>query len=101
MKKKLQTWPVCSVGDTADLYIRLLRSILAGESPSHGARGYYLAASGSVAWADLYGAMATALAKRGAVGDAEVRPADADALEKMGNALNVPAELVGWQLGGW
>lgn len=89
-----------SVGDTANLYIQLLRSILAGENPSHGTHGYYLAASGSVAWADLYSAMATAMKKRGVIADAEVRAADDEALEKMGNALNVPADLVGLQLGG-
>ncbi|OIW28588.1 NAD(P)-binding protein [Coniochaeta ligniaria NRRL 30616] len=94
------TWPVCHVIDNTNLYLELLRKIVAGEDPDYGKSGYYLAASGSVAWDDIYSAMAEGLAKRKVVGDASVVRADAQALEKMGAALGVPAEIVAVQIGG-
>jgi len=69
--------------------------------PPSGKQGYYLAASGSVAWVDLYSAMARALARHGVVEDDEVKPATTDdVLIKMGTALGCPKELVPLQLGG-
>ena len=66
-----------------------------------GKQGYYLPASGNVAWIDLYTAMARALARRGVVEDDEVKPATTDeVLGKMGEALGCPKELVPLQLGG-
>jgi len=66
-----------------------------------GKQGYYLAASGSVAWVDLYSAMARALVQHGVVEDDEVKPAVTDeVLAKMGGALGCPKELVPLQLGG-
>ncbi|KAK8052314.1 hypothetical protein PG993_003699 [Apiospora rasikravindrae] len=102
------TWPVCHVLDNTNLYLAILRRILAGggegegEGLGSGRNGYYLAASGSVAWDDLYAAMAAALAQRGddIVDDAEVETADSAALEKMGKALGCPADLVAVHLGG-
>ncbi|KAH8596404.1 hypothetical protein B0O99DRAFT_620342 [Bisporella sp. PMI_857] len=94
------SWPVCHVVDNTNLYLSLLRSILANENPGHGKEGYYLAASGSVVWKDLYAVIAKALAKRGIVESAEVEEASADVLGKMGVALGVPAEFVPVQLGG-
>jgi hypothetical protein len=95
-----QTWPVCHVIDNTNLYLQILRSILAGENPGYGKNGFYLASPGSVAWDDLYAAMAVTLAKRGAVDDASVENADDAALEKMGAALKCPKEWVAWQIGG-
>jgi hypothetical protein len=75
-------------------------SIMHDENPSYGKDGYYLAASGSVAWSDIYSATAKALAKRGVIESAEVKKADDEALEKMAKALECPKELVAVQIGG-
>ncbi|RYP01227.1 hypothetical protein DL764_006265 [Monosporascus ibericus] len=93
-------WPVCHVVDNTNLYIELLRRILSGENPGYGKNGYYLAASGSVAWDDLYSAMAKSLAKRNVVTDDSVVLADDEALEKMASALGVPKDFVPLSLGG-
>ncbi|KAK8867400.1 NAD dependent epimerase dehydratase family protein [Apiospora arundinis] len=97
------TWPVCHVLDNTNLYLDITRRILKGDdSLGSGRNGYYLAASGSVAWDDLYAAMAAALAKRddSIIDDARIEKADGAALEKMGKALGCPAELVSLHLGG-
>ncbi|KKY15414.1 putative nad dependent epimerase dehydratase family protein [Diplodia seriata] len=94
------TWPVCHVVDNTNLFLAILKSILAGENPGHGKRGYYLAASGSVAWDDLYAAMAAALAKRGVIKDDTVVAADDSALEKMALGLECPKSFVEVQLAG-
>ena len=95
-----QTWPVCHVLDNTTLYIDLLRKIVVGETPGYGKNGYYLAASGSVAWDDIYSAMAKGLAKRKAVSDDSVVRADSETIEKMGTALGCPPEMVAVQIGG-
>lgn len=76
--------------------------MLAEENPDHGKQGYYLAASGNVAWDDLYAAMAKALAKRGVVEDASVTLADDAALEKMSAGIGsyCTKDLVRVMLGG-
>lgn len=91
---------MCHVLDTTTLYFYLLRAILAGENPDHGKNGYYMASSGSVAWQDIYAAMAVALARRGIVDDATVKTADETALANMATAIGHPAELVRLMLGG-
>ena len=97
------TWPVCHVIDNTNLYLEMLRAMLtSGGSkmlPS-GKQGYYLAASGSVAWADLYAAIARALAQRGVIEDDVVKPATDDAIGKMAAGLGCPKGLVPLQLGG-
>jgi hypothetical protein len=95
-----QTWPVCHIDDNTNLYVELLVSILRNGNPSYGKNGYYLAASGSVAWSEIYSAMAKALMKRGVIESAEVKRADDAALEKMAQALECPKELVAVQIGG-
>ena len=72
----------------------MLRSILQGDGIDHGRQGYYLAASGSIAWDDLYAAVAAAMKRRGAIADESVLPADQTALETMAAALGSPVELV-------
>lgn len=94
------TWPVCHIIDNTTLYIQILRMILNGEDPGHGKDGYFLASSGSVAWDDLYAAVAAAMAKRNAVGDDSVIPASKQSLEQMGEALGCPPEFVTVQIGG-
>ncbi|KAI1638388.1 hypothetical protein F4809DRAFT_261053 [Biscogniauxia mediterranea] len=94
------TWPVCHVADNTSLYIELLRKILADENPGYGKNGYYLASSGSVAWDDIYAAMAAALAKRNAVVDVSVITADDEILEQLGQALGTTKELVPVMIGG-
>lgn len=98
-----QSWPVCHIQDNTSLYIALLRGILKGgkESPDYGRNGFYLAASGSVVWDNLYEAMAVGLAKRGVIEDSTVVRADQVALEKMGAALKgAPPEFVSVFVGG-
>jgi hypothetical protein len=73
---------------------------LAGKQPGNGKNGYYLASTGSVAWLDLYEAMAKALAKRGAIEDEKVLRADEEAVGRMAQALKCPPEAVAIQLGG-
>lgn len=80
--------------------MELLKSILRDENPEYGENGYYLASSGSVAWYEIYTAMAKALAKRGIIDSPEVKRADDLALDKMAQALGCPRELVAVQLGG-
>lgn len=94
------TWPVCHVRDNTSMYIELLRKILQGENPGHGKNGYYLASPGSIAWDDLYAAMATALLRRGVITDDAVVMADDEGLEAMGAGLGCPAALVPLMLGG-
>jgi hypothetical protein len=77
-----------------------VRSILAGQAPDSGKQGYYLAASGSVLWTDLYAVCAATLAKRGIIEDADVLPATQQALDEMAVGLACPRELVALQLGG-
>ncbi|GAP85339.1 putative NAD dependent epimerase dehydratase family protein [Rosellinia necatrix] len=94
------TWPVCHVLDNTNVYLELMRKILVGANPSYGPNGYYLASPGSVAWDDIYAAMATALAKRNIITDDTVVLADDTALEAMGKALGCPASRVPVMVGG-
>ncbi|KAJ5819155.1 hypothetical protein N7474_004746 [Penicillium riverlandense] len=93
-------WPVCHVIDNSTLYLEILRNILAGKDIGHGRNGYYLAASGSMAWNDIYGAMAKGLVKRQIVDTESVQVADDAALQQMGEALGCPKEMVPLFLGG-
>lgn len=65
-----------------------------GQDAGHGKNGYFLAAAGSVAWNDIYAAMAASLAERNIVGDDSVVPANRQILEQMGEALDCPPEFV-------
>ncbi|KAG9661016.1 NAD(P)-binding protein, partial [Aureobasidium melanogenum] len=93
-------WPVCHVGDNANLYIQILRNILSGKEQGYGKEGYYLASPGSMAWDDIYANMAKRLYECGIVTDPQVQTADDAALEKMGAGLNCGKPLVALQLGG-
>lgn len=73
---------------------------MAEEEIGCGKNGYYLAASGSVAWDDLYSAMAKAMVNKGVIADEIVDLANDTVLEKMGEALGSPKEFVRVQLGG-
>ncbi|KAI2641193.1 hypothetical protein GGS21DRAFT_547532 [Xylaria nigripes] len=94
------TWPVCNIVDNTNLYLEIMHRILAGDNPGHGKNGYYLASSGSVAWDDIYAALATALAKRNVVTDDTVVMANEKITKSMGKALGCPGNLVGLQLAG-
>lgn len=82
------------------MYFSLLRAILSGSDVDHGKNGYYLASPGSVAWDDIYDAMAAALLKRGIIDNAKVGLADQASLERMAQGLGYPPEFVAFQLGG-
>jgi hypothetical protein len=73
---------------------------LQGKNPDYGKNGYYLASSGSMAWYNIYVAMAKALAKHELLDEAGVTKADDAALDLMGQALNCPQEFVAVSLGG-
>ena len=77
-----------------------MRNILSEKDIGHGRSGYYLAASGTVAWNDIYRAMAKGLAKRQIVNTESVEVADDVALQQMGDALGCPKEMVPLFLGG-
>lgn len=97
-------WPVCHIDDNTALYVALLRGILGSGggkgAPPSGKQGFYLASSGSVAWRDLYKAMAGALKEHGVIKDADVRDADDGVRAEMAKGMGCPPELVGLQLGG-
>ncbi|PWY64046.1 hypothetical protein BO70DRAFT_433673 [Aspergillus heteromorphus CBS 117.55] len=98
--KLRRTWPVCHIIDTTTLYLQILRKILSGDDIGYGKHGYFLAASGSIHWKDLYSAMAQSLAKRGVIEDEAVTQADEADMKKMGEALKVSPEVVPVLLGG-
>ncbi|RAK95356.1 NAD(P)-binding protein [Aspergillus ibericus CBS 121593] len=99
--KTRAVWPVSHIHDTVSLYLELLRNMLLDEPDlGYGRNGYYLAASGSVAWEDLYEAMGKRLAERGLVDDATVVDADEEALERIGEALGRPKDFVPVEMGG-
>ena len=95
-----QTWPVCHVLDNTALYLAIVSSILTGKHSDQKKCRYYLAASGTIAWVDLYQAIGEALAKRGVISDNVVAQADEDAMDRMAKGLKTPKELVALQLGG-
>ena len=94
------TWPVCHVEDNSTLYVEILRGILEGRDVGHGEEGYFLASPGSVAWDDIYAAMAKALVKRGVVDSEVVERADEQVMERMGEGMECPGAFVPMQLGG-
>ncbi|KAJ5747013.1 uncharacterized protein N7511_008709 [Penicillium nucicola] len=98
--ESLLTWPVAHVLDNTTLYLEITRNILSDKDIPHGKHGYYLASSGSIAWNDIYCAMAKALAKRQLIGSDVVELADNESLKQMGNALGCPSPLVSLFLGG-
>ncbi|OGM47256.1 hypothetical protein ABOM_003907 [Aspergillus bombycis] len=93
-------WPVCHIIDNTALYLQILRQILLGNDIGYNRNGFFLAASGSVAWKDIYDAFAKALSKSGVVGDSTVAQADKAALGEMGEALGVDPSIVPFQVGG-
>lgn len=90
---------MCHISDNTALYLQILRSILEGKNIGHGRNGYYLAASGSIAWDDIYAAMALALKVRGIIEDETVAPVDDIALVKMAQGLNTDPSLVAMRVG--
>lgn len=89
------------VSDTTSLYLAILRGILSSSSAlGHGRRGYYLAASGPVAWDDIYASVAESLHERGLVDDASVDLASDEVVERMAAALQSPKGMVPIQISG-
>lgn len=88
------------VRDNAGLYLEIIRGILSGKQLDHGRNGYYLAASGSVSWKNLYTGMAKRLAEQKVIDNEKVEIADNQALESMGAALGCPKNMVSLFLGG-
>lgn len=72
----------------------------AGEDIGYNEQGYHLAASGLVAWDDIYAAMANALVKRNVIIHAAVIDADRSALRLMAKGLSCPEVAVTVLLGG-
>lgn len=71
-----------------------------GEQIGYNKQGYYLAASGLVAWDDIYAAMAKGLEKRGVIEDEKVLDADEAGLRLMAQGVGCPEPTVPIQLGG-
>ncbi|KAI0810155.1 hypothetical protein GGR55DRAFT_678752 [Xylaria sp. FL0064] len=94
------TWPVCHIRDNTNMYLKLTESILNGANPGYDKNGYYLASPGSVAWDDLYTAMAKALAKRNVILDDTVATANDQNLETMAQGLGCDKDQVGIMVGG-
>ncbi|KAI0425365.1 hypothetical protein F5Y09DRAFT_321911 [Xylaria sp. FL1042] len=94
------TWPVCHIRDNTNMYLKLMHNILTGASPGNGKNGYYLASPGSVAWDDLYMAMATALAKRNVILDDTVVTANDQNLETIAQGLGCDKDQVAIMIGG-
>lgn len=86
--------------DTVSLYFALLHAILTNMNPGHGKSGFYLAASGKIAWHDIYVAIAEALARRGVISDERVDLMTDPALEKIAKAQNVSPSSVTVKIGG-
>lgn len=80
--------------------MQILRQILLGSDIGYNKDGFFLAASGSIAWNDIYDAFAKALARRGVVDDSTVEHADETALKGMAEALGVDPSIVPFQVGG-
>lgn len=95
------SWPVCHISDNTNLYLRLVSQVLADNSPPSGKKGYYLAASGTIHWEDLYSAFASVLAKRGLLIDDTVRAPTDEQIEHIAAALGTEASLVPLSIGGW
>ncbi|ORX93908.1 hypothetical protein BCR34DRAFT_608440 [Clohesyomyces aquaticus] len=94
------TWPVCHVRDNTTLYLRILESILESKEIGYGENGYFLASSGSVAWMDLYEAIANSMKKRDLIGDEKVVKANDATLQRIGDALGCPKDFAPVQIGG-
>jgi hypothetical protein len=73
---------------------------LKDQDPQHGKVGYYLASSGSVAWIDLYQAMAKRLYEKGVIDSEEVTRAGETEIAEMAKGLGAPPKYVRLQLGG-
>lgn len=80
--------------------MEILRAILSGKEIGYGQNGYYLASSGSVAWNDIYRAMAKALTQRNVIDTDTVDLVEDTAQEEMGKALGCPKDMVPLFLGG-
>ncbi|KAJ5895159.1 hypothetical protein N7495_006850 [Penicillium taxi] len=94
------SWPVCHVVDNTTLYLEIIRNILSEKDIPHGKNGYYLAASGTVAWKKIYTEMAKGLAKRKVTETETVDVADSDVLDQMAAAIGCPKDIVTLFLGG-
>ncbi|KAI7230819.1 hypothetical protein KC330_g6739 [Hortaea werneckii] len=95
-----QIWPVCSLEDTIGFIFTMLQSMLTDRNPPHGKTGFYHASTGSVAWHDIYVAMARALKKRGVVATDEIAVFTQEALEKYAEAQGVETASVRVKIAG-
>ncbi|GKT40224.1 uncharacterized protein ColSpa_00405 [Colletotrichum spaethianum] len=75
-----------------------MRSFLNGDNPGHGKRAYYLVASGSVAWDDVYAAVAKALHEGSIIKNDSVVPADETGLKTMAKGLGTDNSLITMRL---
>lgn len=78
----------------------MIKAMVADQNPNHGRDGFYLASSGSVAWHDIYVAMARALKKRGVIASDEVAHFTDEALAKYAEAQGVDLPSVKVKIAG-
>jgi hypothetical protein len=91
---------LCNILDNTSLYLQILHKLLNDEDIGHGRNGYFLAASGHVAWDDIYSVMAKHMARKKMVTSDLVEGANDAVLERMDQALGCPKNFVSLQLGG-
>lgn len=92
-----QTWPTCSVSDTARYYAALLAAILSPTPSPYNKEGFYFAISENVSWNVLSRALAARLHALGIIASAELQAPDYPAAAK---ALGVPEDMVDFQVDG-
>ncbi|KAF5691277.1 nad dependent epimerase dehydratase family [Fusarium denticulatum] len=93
-------WPVCSISDTINYAILLIKAVLNGQDLDHGKNGFYLASTGRVSWMDLYKGVAKALYNRGLVNDDQVRPITEEARETIGKSLGIKSDTIDLKIAG-
>ncbi|KAF5231752.1 hypothetical protein FANTH_13274 [Fusarium anthophilum] len=93
-------WPVCSVSDTINYAILLIKAVLNGQDLDYGKNGFYLASSGRLCWMDLYKGVAKALYNRGLINDDNVRPITEEARETISKGLGITPDTIELKVAG-
>lgn len=86
--------------DMTDLYLILLKAILARNAPPSGKTGYYFAENGLFSWKALYQGIANRLAAKSLIADARLIHPDESAMAAIGKVLNCPVSFVPVQIAG-
>ncbi|KAM6522997.1 hypothetical protein FALCPG4_012602 [Fusarium falciforme] len=93
-------WPVCSLSDTINYAILLIKAVLNGQDLDYGKNGFYLASSGRICWMDLYKGVAKALCNRGLINDDQIRPITEEAREIISKGLGITPNTIELKVAG-